>query len=241
MVTVSLSAQCSLSSSNFFPAAAAADAPAPAMSACSSCAESNSGMGSFQRCLCRCRAPNWPLGIMPETALYSATLFMIASSSVLLRYVPMTREEAYDRLLSGTSEVACVLDGLPVDVRTGIVSLQLDDNEPAICIDRQQIQSLTRPVEAAELLRDYQKVVAEDIGIGRHPLLNISPLPQAQLGEVDLLQRCGFACRRIDSEQLWFPAHFFLISFVHASGREALEHGFRVSANARCHTLHPSG
>ena len=48
------------SAASCWAAPVAAAWPASAIAACSGTAESNSGMGSFQRCLCKCRGPFRP-------------------------------------------------------------------------------------------------------------------------------------------------------------------------------------
>ena len=87
------------------------------------------------------------------------------------------------------AQVARVLDGLPVGVRARVVAFQFDHDQFPVRVNRQQVEPLVRPVEAAELLAYYQQVFTQDAGVVGNPLLNVPPFLESQLREFDLGHR----------------------------------------------------
>ncbi len=77
-----------------------------------------------------------------------------------------------------------------------LVALELGDHEAAGRLDRQHVQPVLGrdAVDAAPgvvLDGDHQQVLAEHLGMGDDPLLQMRPLPQPLLAEADALQRSG--------------------------------------------------
>ena len=85
--------------------------------------------------------------------------------------------------------VAGIFEGLPDDIATGVVKFVLNDDQIAIFIECQQIQSFTGIVEAIEFFLDDQQFFPQGGRRMSQPFLQMVTLGKAEFGE---LRRVNF-------------------------------------------------
>ncbi|MGY1709110.1 hypothetical protein ACI8AC_06320 [Geodermatophilus sp. SYSU D00758] len=92
------------------------------------------------------------------------------------------------RLEGEPGDQGCVGDGLQVDVAAGVVPLELGDHQPSGGVETEDVEPVTGPcavlARPAVVLRcDDEDVVAEDLRLVEHPLLQVRPLLQTERGQ----------------------------------------------------------
>lgn len=85
-----------------------------------------------------------------------------------------------DLHLAQVGAIAGVLEGLPHDIAAGIVELVLDEDQPPLLVERQQVEALAGLVEAVEFLLDDEQFLPQRLGGARQPLLQMLALLDAQ-------------------------------------------------------------
>ena len=91
-------------------------------------------------------------------------------------------------LLRQVRAVGRVLERLPHDIPARVVELVLDDDEPTLLVESQEIEPLARVGETVELLLDHQQFFAQRLRRVGKPLLQVLPLAELQIGGNDALR-----------------------------------------------------
>src|SRR5262249_46099273 len=106
---------------------------------------------------------------------------------ILDRQLSILGEQLNENLWLGSGEVARIFDGLPVDVRPGVVALELNNDEIADLVDRDEVGAFRGRVERVALFRYYQQLLTENLGSLIDPLLQILPFLECERCEIDLV------------------------------------------------------
>ena len=119
-----------------------------------------------------------------------------------------------DLRLLQAGAVRDVLERLPHDIAARVVKLVLDDHQPALLVEGQEIEAFTGVREAVEFLLDDQELFAQRIRHSHQPFLKMVPLAKVQISEAPFFKADETIFRKVDLEH---PP-----SFVHHARRARL-------------------